>query len=246
MLPDLPLLHGLPIIQFNWTAFNVVLDDLLGFAMNTLGVMEKDTVVHLAIQVSSSTFPSFDFSPQLWQEKCPYGLEDKNTNLGRFNVKTNFGGHWYFLCPESSLFTQEHDWCVPSFDPTKVPKHLWWTLLQVDIKTITITGGYQDKQTCYIWFSNGSDWSGQWSPPCTAPPPMTRWWCRPTSSWTQAKKTFILGNKSQITNIKCLNVPSTVPHRGSLTRVGSSLVAGFSFLPIFLWVQPPYFSRCRM
>ena len=71
----------------------MVLDDLLGFAVNTLGVMEKDTVVHLAIQVSSSTFPSFDFSPQLWQEKCPYGLEDKNTNLGRFNVKTNFGGH---------------------------------------------------------------------------------------------------------------------------------------------------------
>ena len=31
----------------------MVFDYFLGFAMNTLGVMEKNTVVHLAIQVST-------------------------------------------------------------------------------------------------------------------------------------------------------------------------------------------------
>ena len=236
MLPDLPLLHGLPIIQFNWTAFNVVLDDLLGFAMNTLGVMEKDTVVHLAIQVSSSTFPSFDFSPAVAREMplWPWRQKHKSRQVQR---QKNIWWSLIFSVSRKLAF-YPGTWLMCSF--------IWSNQSSEASLVNTITGGYQDKQTCYIWFSNGSDWSGQWSPPCTAPPPMTRWWCRPTSSWTQAKKTFILGNKSQITNIKCLNVPSTVPHRGSLTRVGSSLVAGFSFLPIFLWVQPPYFSRCRM
>ena len=50
MLPDLPLLHGLVFRFFSSKNF---LNDQPGFALNTLGVMEKDSVVHLAIQVST-------------------------------------------------------------------------------------------------------------------------------------------------------------------------------------------------
>jgi len=100
MLPDLPLLHG--------------------FAMNTLGVMEKDTVVHLAIQ--------------LWQEKCPYGLEDKNTNLGRNmtdvflhliqpKFRSIFGEHYYRTVISSMYCTSSDDSMVVQayvlLDPSK-------------------------------------------------------------------------------------------------------------------------------
>ena len=71
-------------------SLSVILYELPGFAMNTLGVMEKNTVIRLAIQVLAF-LSSIEFYIvfyifllfQLWQEKCPYGLEDENTNLGR-------------------------------------------------------------------------------------------------------------------------------------------------------------------
>ena len=59
MIADLPLLHGrvflveTMIFILHGRVFFLVHNSLPGFAMNTLGVMEKNTVVRLAIQVEN-------------------------------------------------------------------------------------------------------------------------------------------------------------------------------------------------
>ena len=102
---------------------NVILDDLSGFAMNTLGVMEKNTVVRLAIQVSA--FRSFDdFSFTFFS----------SPSCGKRSVRMVLKTRKQMLAgSEPSIFDkplfQEHDRCVPSSDSAKVPQHLWRTLL---------------------------------------------------------------------------------------------------------------------
>ena len=103
---------------------NVILDDLSGFAMNTLGVMEKNTVVRLAIQVSAfRTFDEFSFtffsSPSCGKRSVRMVLKTKIQMLA---------GSEPSIFDNLPLF-QEHDRCVPSSDSAKVPQHLWRTLL---------------------------------------------------------------------------------------------------------------------
>ena len=103
---------------------NVILDDLSGFAMNTLGVMEKNTVVRLAIQVSAfRSFNEFSFiflpSPSCGKRSVRMVLKTKIQMLA---------GSEPSIFDNLPLF-QEHDRCVPSSDSAKVPQHLWRTLL---------------------------------------------------------------------------------------------------------------------
>ena len=98
--------------------------------------------------------------------------------------------------------------------------------------------------------------SGQWSPRCTAPPPTTRWWCRPTCFSIPTKKIFTSG-KSFFPWYKLKHFQRNVvkkstkyswdaflsaQHRGSLTRVGSDSVAGFFSLLMWLWVYIKIFD----
>ena len=102
----------------------MILDDLSGFAMNTLGVMEKNTVVRLAIQVSAfRSFDEFSFtflpSPSCGKRSVRMVLKTKIQMLA---------GSEPSIFDNLPLF-QEHDRCVPSSDSAKVPQHLWRTLL---------------------------------------------------------------------------------------------------------------------
>ena len=98
--------------------------------------------------------------------------------------------------------------------------------------------------------------SGRWSPRCTAPPPTTRWWCRPTCFSIPTKKIFTSG-KSFFPWYKLKHFQRNVvekstkylwdaflsaQHRGSPTRVGSNSVAGFFSLLMWLWVYIKIFD----
>lgn len=102
----------------------MVCDDLLGFAVNTLGVMEKNTVVRLAIQVLSSPF--FSFSPSCGKRNVPMVLKTK-TQMS--------AGWWSSICSIFSFYPGT--WLMCSF--------IWSNQSSEASLVNTITGGYQHK-----------------------------------------------------------------------------------------------------